>query len=135
MIYNLATESDCIRAKLYLEKLSKNKKVIKLEEVTKRSLLQNKYLHLIIGWFGNEFGYTLEEAKMIYKMLNKEIYFYEKDGFDFVRSSADISKEDMTRSIECFRKYSNEMGCYLPEPDEQEYLLAIKIELENSKYA
>lgn len=134
MKYKISSETEAIRARLYLEKLIKKKAYIELREITSRSLSQNGYLHLIIGWFGNEFGYEMEEAKMIYKMVNKSIYFYQKDGFDFVRSSADISKEKMNESIEAFRKYSSEMGLYLPEPNEQEYLQAIEIELSNQRY-
>jgi hypothetical protein len=134
MKYILNSETEAIRARLYLEKLIKKKAFVELREITKRSLNQNAYLHLIIGWFGNEYGYTIEEAKMIYKMVSQSIYFYEKDGFEFVRSSADITKEEMNTSIEAFRKYSSEMGLYLPEPNETEYLKAIEMELSNQRY-
>lgn len=134
MIYNLDSEVEIGNAKRYFDKLISNSSLIEIREVTKRSLSQNNYLHLIIGYFGLEFGYTSEEAKMIYKMLNNDVYFYKKDDIDFVRSTSDIEKDKLTATIEKFRDYSAEMGCYLPEPSDIAFLKSIQIELyKNSK--
>jgi hypothetical protein len=91
-------------------------------------------MHLIIGWFGLEFGYEMDEAKMIFKLLNKDIFMYKKGVFDFVKSSADITSEEMTKSIDKFRDYSNDLGLYLPEPSDINYLKTIQIELKNKNY-
>lgn len=134
MVYNLESEIDRNRLKLYLDKLTKKKVVVELKEVTARSLAQNSYLHLIIGWFGKEFGYHLEEAKMIYKYVNKDLYFYQRDSFDFMRPSSDLTKDEMTLSINKFRDYSAELDLYLPSPEDQAYLKSIYIELKNDNY-
>lgn len=36
------------------------------EKKPKRTYKQNRYLHLILSWFGVELGYTLVESKEIY---------------------------------------------------------------------
>lgn len=100
----------------------------------KRSLNQNSYLHLIIGAFGNHFGYTLEEAKIVYKEINKGVYAYKKRGREFLRSSADLSKEEMAKTIDTFMKKSSETGYDLPLATDQEWLRKIENEIESSKY-
>ena len=47
-----------------------------------------------------------------------------------LRSSADLSVEEMTTSIERFRNWSSqEAGIYLPSADEKNYLEQMEIEL------
>jgi len=99
----------------------------------KRSLKQNNYLYLLLGFFGLEFGYTIEEAKQLYKRLNKDIYFYEKNGEKFIKSTADLDTKDMTLSIDIFRTYSAGIGLYLPQPDEHAFLNHIHNEIEKNK--
>jgi len=123
-----------MRLKIYTDKLIRKGATVELKEVTERSLAQNNYLHLIIRWFGKEFGYHMEEAKMVYKYLNKDLYLYEKNGLSFMRSSAELSKEDLATSINKFKDYSSGLGLYLPGPEDQAYLKAMYTELKNDKY-
>ena len=95
-----------------------------IEKREKRSISQNSYLHLILSWFGLEFGYTLDEVKqsIFKKHVNPEL-FYEgtKEGVIDIerwRSTADLNTEEMTIAIDRFRDFSSKLGCYLPQPDD-----------------
>lgn len=140
MKLNLAITNDVAEAQRFLAQLTVDKKIIEIKEVKpRRSLNQNAYLHLLLGAFGQFFGYTLEEAKIIYKQLNKGIYEYTKDirgkTMTFVRSSADLSKEEMTQSIETLREWSEKAGYPLPTATDQEWLRQIENEIErNERY-
>jgi hypothetical protein len=53
---------------------------------------------------------------------------------EYLRSSADLSKEEMTLSIDRFRDWSSQTaGIYLPAANEQEFLASIEYELSRNK--
>ena len=137
MIYNLDLKFDKQKALTRFTYLVENKKTIELtEKKLSRSLNQNSYLHLILGWFGMEFGYSLTEVKTLYKRLSKDIFEYEKSNIKFFKSSANINTSEMTISIERFRDWSVQSGgFYIPSPDEKDYLKEIEKQLKNSNYA
>ncbi len=135
MKYNFASPTETGKAYAYLSKLIENKGIAEIKKVSpKRSLNQNSYLHLLLSAFGVHFGYTLEESKLVYKQLNKEIYFYTKEvrgkSWDFMRSSADLSKEEMTKSIETLRKWSAVADYPLPTALDQEWIRQLENESE-----
>ncbi len=135
MLYDLNKNIDVERFKRRSEQLLKEGVVVELKKKVRRSTSQNSYLHLILGWYGMELGYTLEEAKHIYKNLSNEIYWYKKKNESFYRSSADLSTEEMTSTIDKFRNYSSkEAGIYLPEPSDLAFLTEIEIELSRNKF-
>ncbi len=109
------------------------------EKKPKRTIKQNSYLHLILGWFGFEFGYTLEEVKQdIFKKIVNPVIFYEGEFGELVpiqrwRSTASLDTRELTIAIDNFRDYaSREAGIYLPSPDEKDFLDEIYIELKNN---
>ncbi len=123
MIFNLANQQDLAKAREYLNQIARlGKRVEIVRKAEHRTLPQNAYLHLILGYFGTQTGYTLSEAKVLYKRLNPDLYLYEKNGAKFMRSSADLSKEDMTKTIERFMEYSEGKGISLPRANNQEFL-------------
>jgi len=140
-MYNANIESDVLRAKHRLEWLIENKKSFELtQKKPKRSLSQNSYLHLILGWFAIEYGDTLDYVKqeIFKKLVNPEIFKTEfinkKTGEirDDWRSTANLDTAEMKTAIDRFRNYaSKEFGCYLPEPNEREYLEQIEMEMRN----
>ena len=136
MIIDTNNNFDIQRAKEYFNLLI-SKKGVKFEITKKtkvRSYKQNKYLHLILSWFGLELGYTLEESKELYKRLNKESYEYDKNGLTFIKSSADLDSKEMTLTIEKFRNWSSkEGGVYLPSPEDVDTLNKIELEIKNKK--
>ena len=115
--------------------LSNGKRIELKEKKAKRSISQNAYLHLVMSWFGLEFGYTLEEVKqeIFKKAVNPEIFYEgEKDGIVKIerwRSTADLNTGEMTTAIDRFRDFSAKHGCYLPEPKDLSYLEEIENEL------
>jgi hypothetical protein len=135
MKYRMAdsVQNKAARNRLYY--LASKKRVVEIKEIRpKRTLAQNSYLHLIVAYFGVHFGYSLEEAKQLYKELNRDIYFYKKKKRTFIRSSADLNKEEMARSIDNFMLKSAEAGCPLPLATDQDWLLEIENEIERSRY-
>ena len=134
MKYDLSIQAEATGAREYLERLIKRGNMAEVKKVSPtRSLNQNNYLHLLLGAFGSHFGYTLEEAKLIYKEINANIYGYEKKGRTFFRSSADLDKAEMTITIDKFREKSAEQGCPLPTATDQGWLRSIENEMERTK--
>lgn len=117
--------------------LEKGYDVVELKVRTSRSLRQNAYLHLILGWFAAETGNMRDFVKREYfkRLVNPEIFVrYVDDRWlgktEVILSSAEVTKEDMTTAIERFRNWSSqEAGIYLPSADEKNYLEQLEIEL------
>ena len=135
MKYNLALSHDIAEAQRLLAQLTIEQKIVDIKEVKpKRSLSQNNYLYLLLGAFGQHFGYTLEEAKAIYKELNRGIYEYTREvrgkTHTFYRSSADLSKDEMAQSIDVLREWSEKAGYPLPLATDTEALRALENEIE-----
>jgi hypothetical protein len=143
MILDATKQFDIERARTRLEKLIENKSKFELtEKKPVRSVSQNAYLHLIIGWFAIEYGETIDYVKrMIFKKLvNPKIFIFERENKKTkekrkeLRSSADLDSAEMTTAIDRFRDYSSkEFGVYLPEAGEMDFLNEIKTQIENNK--
>ena len=137
MLYNGQDKGDVQMASKRLEYFATHGKRFELKEVRKkRSLSQNRYLHLILTWFGLHFGYSKEEAKDIFKRyVNKDYFYYEKKSRVFYKSTADLNSKEMTICIERFRNLSSSQGCYLPNANEQDMLDSIRNEIDKYESA
>ena len=134
MNYNLANPDEVKAARNRLSYLVRKKGRVQLKQIiAKRTLSQNSYLHLILQAFGANFGYTLEESKLVYKQVNSALYYYDKKGRTFIKSSADLDKEQMAQSIDKFMEKSKEAGYALPLATDQEWLLQIENEIERNR--
>lgn len=134
MKFNLANLSEFEKAFHYLTDLGGKECIVDIKKVSpNRSLSQNAYLHLLLGAFGEHFGYTVFESKEIYKELNKDIYSYTKKGRKFMRSSADLTKEDMAKTIDLFMLKSAEQGYPLPLASDEGWLREIENKIEQSR--
>lgn len=123
MIFDLANSTELAGAREYLNQVARlGRRVEITRKAEHRTLQQNSYLHLLLGYFGTQTGYTAAEAKTLYKRLNADLYIYEKNGAKFLKSSADLSKEDMMKSIDKFIEYAEHEGIPLPAPDNQKFL-------------
>jgi len=80
------------------------------------------------------FGYSLEESKQIYKEINASTYSYKKKGRVFYRSSADLDKAEMQKTIDKFMRKSADAGCPLPLAENAEWLSLIRNEAERNQY-
>lgn len=140
MLYDLKNPLDRDRFKRRCNALYEKQGIVDLSEKTQRSIQQNKFLHLLLGYLAMETGNTLDYVKEVFykRTANKELFLREKEDeilgkVEYLRSSADLSKEEMTLSIDRFRDWSSQTaGVYLPAANEQEFLASIEYEL--SKY-
>lgn len=142
MVYNLSSPLDVQNAKTRLELLIKRGCIVELtEKKQKRSLNQNAYLHLLLGYFASQTGNTLEWVKQQYykKLCNPDLFIGEREDLflgrvKYVRSSADLRTDEMNLSIERFRNWSAaEAGIYLPEATSEAEVAALQVEVERYK--
>lgn len=138
MKYDLSKRLDKERFKLRCNTLFKKGVVVDLtEKKPRRTLPQNAYLHLILGWFAIETGNRFNFVKQEYfkRHINPDIFLSEVDDehlgkVSVLRSSRDLDTAEMTTAIDRFRNWaSSEAGVYLPAPNEQGFLQEIEIEM------
>lgn len=142
MIFNLNNSFEHDRFKEYVNQLYKQKAIVEVKKkLPNRTLAQNSYLHLLLGYFGSEYGCSLDEAKIDFykRTCNRDLFerkTVNKKGNEvtYLRSSAELTTGEMTLSIERFRNFaSSEAGIYLPSPNEREFLIHIQQEIERHK--
>ena len=140
MQYNLATELDQERFVNRANALLQKGVVVELTEKTFRSPNQNRYLHLLIGVIAMDTGVGLEYAKREYfkKLVNRDIFVIKKsDKFageiEDLRSSADLTIEEMSMAIDRFKRWGAENGFYMPNPEDTALLRDIEIEMGRMK--
>lgn len=142
MVYDTSNPLDKANFLLRAKKLAESGKVIELtEKKPRRSLPQNKYLHVILAYFGAQTGNTLEWVKQQYykKLVNPDLFIREKEDkylgkIKVLRSSADLDTSEFSLSVERFRNWaSQEAGIYLPSADEYIIIQQMEIEIERNK--
>ena len=142
MIYNLSSPLDKANFLLRAKKLAESGVIVDLtEKKPRRSLSQNKYLHVILAYFGTQTGNTLEWVKQQYykKLVNPDLFIREKEDkylgrIKVLRSSADLDTAEMSLSIERFRNWAaQEAGIYIPSADEAILIQQMEIEIERNK--
>ena len=114
--------------------------VVEITEKTFRSRNQNSYLHLLIGVVAMETGTTLDYCKEWYfkRLCNKDLFITTRmDKYagqvDVIRSSADLTKGEMSMAIDRFKRWGYENGIYMPNPGDEELLREIAIEMGRNK--
>ena len=136
MQYNLATDLDQERFVNRANALLQKGVIVELTEKTFRSPNQNRYLHLLIGVVAMDTGVGLEYAKREYfkRLVNKDLFVIKKsDRFageiEDLRSSADLTIEEMSMAIDRFKRWGAENGFYMPNPEDTALLKEIEIEM------
>jgi hypothetical protein len=136
MLLNLKNDLDLKRFKAKVDKCLRELPVVELTEKSARTTSQNRYLHLLIGVVAMEVGVTLDYAKQEYfkRLTNKGLFCLEvEDKFcgkvERLRSSADLTKEEMSVAIDRFKQWGREQGMYMPEPQDEALLRDIEIEM------
>jgi hypothetical protein len=91
---------------------------------------------LLIGVVAMETGVSLDYAKEHYfkRLVNRDIFCVEIDDrfvgkAEILRSSADLTKEEATISIDRFKQWGREQGWYMPDANEESLLRMIEIEM------
>ena len=114
--------------------------LVELTEKSVRSQGQNNNLHLLLGVVAMETGNTLADVKEYYfkEICNSDLFHrqhFDKLGnrIDSVRSSADLTKEEMSMAIDRFKRWGAEKGIYMPNPGDESLLREIAIERGRNK--
>lgn len=140
MVYDLSSDFQRKSFLARMENLMEKGAVVELTEKAFRSTNQNRYLHLLIGVVAIETGNTLEDAKKWYfkETCNPDLFHVQhrdKMGncIDHIRSTAELTKEEMSTAIDRFKRWGAENGIYMPNPDDAFLLKAIEIEMGRMK--
>ena len=133
MIYRLNNEIEARNAQSRLDYLTRKGMKIEIKERRAlRTLNQNSYLHLIVGYFGSQMGLNMNEAKLYYKRISEDVYIYSKMDHDYYRSSKDLSKTEMSRTIDRFINHAEANGISMPRVGEQEFIDHCRNEMERN---
>lgn len=138
MIYDLSKPLDRQKFKTRVNHLFAQGKQVELIEKTYRSLSQNAYLHVLLGVLAMDQGETIDYVKENYykRLVNPDIFVLTKQDkilgkVEVLRSSKDLTKEEMSKSIDKLRNWaSSELGCYLPSADEESLLKEAEMEIQ-----
>lgn len=140
MVYDLSSDFQRKSFLARMNNLMEKGAVVELTEKAFRSPNQNRYLHLLIGVVAIETGNTLEDAKKWYfkETCNPDLFHVQhrdKMGncIDHIRSTAELTKEEMSTAIDRFKRWGAENGIYMPNPDDASLLKAIEIEMGRMK--
>ena len=83
-----------------------------------------------------ELGLTLQYVKENYmkRLVNPALFVVDTDDkymgkVQTLRSSATLTKEEMTLAIDRFRTWAAQEGMYIPEPDDTERLAIVQYEM------
>lgn len=142
MIFNLNNPFEHDRFKEYVNQLYKQRAIVEVKKKhPNRTLAQNSYLHLLLGYFGSEYGCSLDEVKVDFykRTCNRDLFERKKvnkKGVEvpYLRSSAELTTGEMTLSIDRFRNWSAaQAGIYLPSSTERDFLIYAQQEMEKSK--
>lgn len=142
MIYDTSNPLDKANFLIRAKKLAESGVIVDLtEKKPRRSLPQNKYLHVILAYFGAQTGNTTEWVKQQYykKLVNPDLFIREKEDkylgrIKVLRSSADLDTSEFSLSIERFRNWAaQEAGIYIPSADEAMLVQQMEIEIERNK--
>lgn len=124
MIYDLTNALHRKQFVARANKLLKNHcKVVELTDSSPRSLKQNSYLHVLVRILAMETGVEEWYAKNVYFKSFANPQLFERKVTDPItkkpsvslRSTKDLSVDEMALAINRFRKWSEEQGYYLPE--------------------
>ena len=121
--------------------LASRGEIVSLSAKRQRTLRQNSYLHVILEYFACQYGESPGYVKREYFkiLVNPDIFVINKNDrfrgtvYD-VRSSADLTTEEMTTAIERFRNWSSkEAGIYIPTAEEGAVICQMELEIARNK--
>lgn len=142
MLFDLKNPLHKENARIRLEKLIEKRALVTLKEKKpRRTTPQNSYLHLILSYFASQTGNTLEYVKQHYykRLCNPTLFVRNIEDphlgwVEVLESSARLTTEEMTLSIERFRNWAAaEGGIYLPDAENPAEIQAAMIEVERWK--
>jgi hypothetical protein len=140
MLYDLRNPYDVEKARTRLNAIYARGGVVDItEKKPARSLRQNSYLHLIIAYFATWYGCSPDEAKVDFfkRRCNRELFEREvtsrRGRVTVLRSSANLTVEEMTLAIDRFKNWAASVGCLLPDADNERGLIVAMQEIERNR--
>ncbi len=127
MKYDLSKDNERGKFWAYISQLEKQNCIVELKKVNpKRSNLQNRYLHAIIGIFANDEGFTINQAKTL---LKDALGWTEiKKGKKVYLETSQMDTKELSDKCEEMRLFLNEHGYNVPTP---EMFRLMQYEIEN----
>lgn len=141
-LYDLSNPLQAESFRLRSTALLKKQCVVELtEKKPPRTSQQNRYLHAALGYFGALTGNTLDYVKRYYfkAHCNPELFIIEKEDVLLgkvrtLRSSADLTTDEMTLAIDRFRNWAaQEAEIYIPSPEEHRLVQMMEIEADRAR--
>lgn len=142
MLYDLSNPLHREGFKTRCNALFKKQCIVELTEKRPRTLAQNSYLHVALGYFGIQVGHTVNEVKDWYYKETCNPDLFVRKVTDAVtgnariklRSSSDLTTEEMTLSINRFRDWAAQVaGVYIPSPEDHRLIQMMEIETNRNK--
>lgn len=142
MVYDLKDALDKESFTTRVKYLQDKQTIVELTEKEQRTLSQSAYCHVIIAYFALQFGYSSQEVKDFYfkETVNPDIFVRTRQdkilGIErkYLRSTADISKEEMSVAIDRFLSWaSSTAGIYIPSAEEHKAVVRMQYEVERAK--
>lgn len=127
MNFDLTINYDRFKAEEYFKKLMDKGEKIELKKfVGSRTNLQNRYFHVCCKILGDYAGYTVDEIKVIIKE-QLDFMKYTKGKHTFLRSTAELDKDEFIALIDYIRSFADQYGCTIPTSEEfNEYQFEIE---------
>lgn len=142
MLFNPKNPYDLARADEYYRRVRAGRYPFEISRrQPRRTLSQNRYLHLLLGYFASQYGCSAGEAKLDFykRTCNRDLFERKatnRQGREVkrLRSTAELTTDEMTLSIDRFRNWSAAVaGIYLPSAGEEQMLLYAQQEIERNK--
>lgn len=142
-MYDLSNDLERESFNLRVSKLLESKCMVELTEKKARTLSQNAYCHLAISYFALQIGLPMQEVKEVYfkNYCNHELFVRKRyDNIlkverEYLRSTTELTKEEMSLAIDRFLKFASEQGVYIASSEEYIALLHMQHEVSrNQKY-
>lgn len=143
MIYDLSNPLHANSLLAKVEQDVERKKIVEYKEKQMtRTIAQNSYAHVAIGYFALQIGETLEYCKRRYfkYTCNPDIFVREKtdkitkDRVKELRSMTDLTKEELSTSIERFVRWAHDVAeIPIPPPEKTELVNRMRMEVENNR--
>lgn len=118
MLYNLEKDIDRKNFEFKVENMLKNKKQVELKERReKRSISANAYLHVCISMCAIEWGYTLEECKVLLKRECSFMVYYKNDKA-FLKETRKMDSKELSDFVEWIINYAGRNNLFIPSSDD-----------------
>ena len=137
MLYDLHNELHRSAFRARCNALYRKGGVVELTDRSRRTPAQNRYLHLILGWFAVEYGETVRYVKEEYfkRLVNPDLFVTRRHDrwlgdVTLLRSTRDLTTSELSQAVDRFRDWSSrDAGIYLPEASEEEMLRSMEVEV------